>query len=91
MYKDITSYSRDDRERKPRILENSVNDIIFKIHKHIYFEDEWLLSCAELGIDKKQLDTYEMEEAKVRGIMLMRKLLQDRIEKYQKAVDKLSE
>ncbi len=34
MYKDITTYSQKDKERKPSILENETNGIRFTVHKH---------------------------------------------------------
>ena len=40
MYKDVTNYSRDSKERKPSILENNVNGIMFRVHKHVYYGEE---------------------------------------------------
>ena len=64
MYKDITTYSRRDKERKPRILENETNGIKFLVHKHIYYGDEWLLTCRKIGVEHLHLNTDDMEEAK---------------------------
>lgn len=61
----MTTYRHGDNERKPRILECKLNDlIVLKVHKHIYYEDEWLLSCSFLGFDCRQLGTMDMEQAK---------------------------
>ena len=38
MYKDITTYSRNDVKREIRVLENEVNGIKFMVHKHIDYE-----------------------------------------------------
>jgi len=89
MYKDITTYDRRDTERKPSILENNVNGISFRVHKHIYCGDQWLLTCRELGAEQVQLHTENMEEAKKLGINKMKELLKDKIEKFQKAIEQL--
>lgn len=91
MYKNVTSYSRGDKEHKPSILQNEVNGIVFKVHKHIYYGNQWLLSCAELNIDKFDLDTDDMEAAKRKGIIKMKELLEARIAKYQKAIEMLDQ
>lgn len=52
MYRDITTYGQRDAERKPSILENNVNGIRFRVHKHIYCGDQWLLTCRELGAEQ---------------------------------------
>lgn len=89
MYRDITTYDRRDAERKHSILENNVNGIRFRVHKHIYCGDQWLLTCRELGVEQKQLHTENMEEAKKLGIRTMKELLKDKIEKFQKAIEQL--
>lgn len=91
MYKDITSYSQGEKERKPNILQNEVNGIVFKVHKHIYYGNQWLLSCAELNIDKFELDTDDMETAKEKGITKMKEMLETRIVEYQKAIEILNQ
>ncbi len=70
MYKDITTYSQKDKERKPSILENETNGIRFTVHKHIYYGDEWLLTCRKLGVEHLRLNTNDMEEAKINGIVM---------------------
>lgn len=68
-WRDMTTYRHGDRERKPRILECKLNDsIILKVHKHIYYEDEWLLSCSFLGFDCRQLGTTNMEQAEINAL-----------------------
>lgn len=90
MYKDITSYSRNDKEREPSILENKVGGVSFKVHKHIYYGDAWLLSCSELNIDKEELHTDDIEIAKAIGLMQLVLILQRRIEKYENAIEELN-
>lgn len=86
MYKDITTHSQGDKERKPSILENETNGIRFTVHKHIYYGDEWLLTCRDLGVEYLHLDTEDMEEAKEKGIVEMIKLLGNKINQYEKAI-----
>lgn len=90
MYKDITTHSKGDKERKPRILENEANGIKFKVHKHIYYGDEWLLTCRELGVEHLRLYTNDMEEAKTNGVVEMIKLLGKEIRRYEKAIAEIT-
>lgn len=90
MYKDITTYSRNEKEKKPRVLENNSNGVKFKVHKHIYYGNEWLLSCDELDIDKRDLNTEDIEEAKEKAIIEMVISLGKVIQKYEKAIKEIS-
>lgn len=90
MYKDITTHSQRDKERKPSILENETNGIRFTVHKHIYYGDEWLLTCRELGVEHLRLNTEDMEKAKENGIVEMIKLLGKEICRYTKAIRELN-
>ena len=90
MYKDITTYSRGDKHRTPRILENETNGIKFTVHKHIYYGDEWLLTCRELGVEHLRLNTKDIEKAKENGIVEMIKLLGVKINQYKKAIAEIS-
>ncbi len=89
MYKDITTHSQRDKERKPSILENETNGIKFTVHKHIYYGDEWLLTCRELGVEHLRLNTEDMEKAKEKGIVEMIKLLGKEMCRYAKAIREL--
>ena len=64
-WKDETSYSRGERGKvEPQILVKTINGVRVIIHRHIYYKDTWLLSCNELNIDNKNLDTNDFEVAK---------------------------
>lgn len=89
MYKDITSYNRGDIEKTPRVLQNEANEIVFRVHKHIYYGNQWLLSCDELNVDKIPLNTDNMEIAKEKGRLKMIELLNRKAEEYKKAADSL--
>lgn len=86
MYKDITTHPKGDKDRNPTILENKTNGISFTVHKHIYYGDEWLLTCRELGVEQFRLNTEDMEVAKENGIVEMIKLLGEKIHQYTKAI-----
>lgn len=86
MYKDITTYSQRDTNKSPRILENETNGVKFTVHKHIYYGDEWLLTCRELGVENRILNTEDIEEAKEKAIIEMIQLLGKAIRKYHKAI-----
>lgn len=64
MYRDITTYNQRDRERTPRILENISNGVSFKVHKHIDYGDEWLLSCNEPGCRQNEIGYREHRTCK---------------------------
>lgn len=61
--KDVTTHSKNDKDRKPRIIELEVCGIKFKVHRHIYYPGTWLLSCNELNIDKEDMKADDMNEA----------------------------
>ena len=86
MYKDITTHSQRDKERKPRILENETNGIKFTVHKHIYYGDEWVLTCREIGVEHLRLNTDDMEKAKEKGVIEMIRLLGIEISRFEKAI-----
>ena len=86
MYKDITVHNKYDKERNPSVLENNMGEIMFRVHKHIYYGEQWLLTCREFEIEQERLHTENMEEAKKLGIERMKKLINKRIEKYQKVL-----
>lgn len=72
-WKDITSYSQRDKERIPRVLECKLApNISVTIHRHIYYGNEWLLSCKFLGYDCFQLGTEDIENAKTKALVRVR-------------------
>lgn len=55
-WKDITSYSQSDKERKPSAWEIRNNNIRITITcGHIHYRPEWIMHCYALGIDTKEL------------------------------------
>lgn len=90
MYKDITTHSRGDKKKDPEILENEANGIKFLVHKHIYYGDEWVLTCREIGVEHLRLNTEDMEEAKEKGVVEMIRLLGIEITRFGKAISEIS-
>ena len=90
MYKDISTYSRGETERNPKILSCEINGSEFIVHKHIYYGNEWLLTCRELGIEKFELKTEDIEEAKSVVENKIVELLNECIIKYDKVIKELS-
>lgn len=82
--RDITTHSKRDTERKPRIVQFSEEQtgIEFKIHRHIDYPGTWLLSCREL-CDKVNLETNDFREATEKAISFLKKLCTARIEELQ--------
>ena len=66
-----------------------MGEIMFRVHKHIYYGEQWLFTCREFEIEQERLHTENMEEAKKLGIERMKKLINKRIEKYQKVLQQL--
>ena len=89
MYKDITTYSRNDVKREIRVLENEANGIKFRVHKHIDYGNEWLLSCYELNISNVPLKTEDMNEAKKKALVTMAEFFNKIVHKYKKAIEEL--
>lgn len=91
IWTDTTSYSRYDQERKPTTLTCKLTEkISFIVHKHIYFGDEWLLTCRYLNVEQRQLGTTEMEQAKALATLKMRNLLTIEKAEVSKAISELS-
>lgn len=79
VWKDITSHSRGDSKREPRVLEcRLAENVAVKVHKHMWFGDEWLLSCDYLGLGMVELGTCDMGEAKEKAIEVTIKKLKEK-------------
>lgn|SRR5574343_228261 len=52
IWKDITSYSRYDKERIPNTFETQVSDLKISITcGHVHYKDSWIFHCHKLGYD----------------------------------------
>lgn len=87
-WKDITTYSRDDKERLPTSYAMEVGSLRITITcGHIYYRPAWVMHCVPLAIDSKQLYAKDLEEAKQKAIDIVGR----EIAKLQKAFDVIYE
>lgn len=68
IWKDISSYSQRDTIKIPNNYELIVNNTKIHVHRHMYYPKTWLLSCHELGISQRDLETNDIDEAKEKAI-----------------------
>ena len=82
IWKDVSSYSQNDKKRIPSCWRIDVKDFIsIKVHRHIYYENTWFLSCKELNLDMVDLMTDNVEQAKNQALILIEKRCTDLLEK----------
>lgn len=86
-WKDTTSYSRNDIERKPRYLEAEAGLVDLCIHKFVGCEEQWFLSSKELNLDKCELKTLDIEKAKIEALNKARHFTDLRLQLYKEALD----
>ena len=83
-WRDGTSNSRGDKERVPRLLELDVEGVVVVIHRIMHCEG-WYLTVHKLNIEKIELDTDNLNDAKSKGL----KFVIGYIEKLENIKDKL--
>ena len=72
-WKDVTSYSRDDKERIPTTFAISVGELRIVITcGHIYYRPDWVMHCHALQIDSKLLQAVSREEAQTEAILVVK-------------------
>ena len=73
MWKDVTSYGRDDKERKPTTFEAKAGALrIVVTCGHVMYRPKWVMHCYALAIDTHPLDksaTQEQAEAEALEIV----------------------
>lgn len=63
MWKDITTFSKGDKERKPTIFEAKHGDLrIVILNSHINYRGEWVMHCRALAIDTLPLKIANTKE-----------------------------
>lgn len=56
VWKDCTSYSRNDKDKIPTAFETRVGELrISIVCNHVWYKGEWIFSCHELGLKEKHL------------------------------------
>lgn len=76
LWKDVTSYSRSDTERKPTSFAAVEGQLRITITcGHIYHRPQWVMHCQAIGIDTHPLRldlTKEQAEAEALAVVSMR-------------------
>lgn len=79
MWKDITTYARNDNERKPTTYE--IKSGIIKIVVtcgHVIYRPQWVMHCLRFGIDTYLLEGAETkDEAQAMAIKIVLDLAED--------------
>ena len=82
MWKDATSYSQGDKERKPTSFEVASGELrIYITCRHISYRGEWIMHCKAVGIDTLHMKTCKTQgDAEKRAIHNVRLKLERLIE-----------
>lgn len=74
VWKDTTSYSRSDVDRKPSCFSAKSGSLNITVtNGHIHYKGKWIMHCFKLGIDTMPLpDCANEQEAKHRAIAIVR-------------------
>ena len=87
MWNDVSSYSRDDKERKPTTFESKYGALrIVVTCGHIHYQPQWVMHCYALAIDTcalKKDSTKEEAQAEALDIV------DERLTELKKCVDNL--
>lgn len=76
IWKDVTRYLGDDKERKPTGFQIGVGDLqIIITCAHIYHSPDWVMHCFALQIDTKRLQATTAEEAQAEAIAAVKERL----------------
>jgi len=85
-WEDETSYSNGDKQRIPNTWMLKLPWIILCVHRHIHYEpDQWLLGCAQLGIDKHELEAKDIKDAQAEALKYATAMCQNYLTSLKKA------
>ena len=87
-WKDGSSYSQQKPRgtRKPNVWEIQTDNLrITVVYGHIYYPDEWIMSCRELDMKRRILKATTAEQAKKEAI----KMISDEFNKLKSEIDNL--
>jgi hypothetical protein len=90
-WKDSTSYSQSDKERKPTSFTVKIKNIDITIHKYVGCGDMLFVSSRTLKIQTCNLDTTNYEEAKEKALACIKGYMKTVIEEYQEAINIIEE
>jgi len=73
MWKDTTSYSRDDKERNPTTFTTTTNTVKITVTcGHINHRGVWVMHAHPFGINTKELKAKTLEDAKAEAIGIVK-------------------
>ncbi len=72
-WKDTTSYSRDDKARKPTSWTTEIGGLrIVVTSGHIRYPEKWVMHCYEAGMDTVPVDAVSAETAQRMAVEMVR-------------------
>lgn len=89
-WKDVSSYSKKDKERIPHTWELRIEGLRIVVTRHIYYPLTWLLICRELGIDGINLHNDNVDEAKSAAIELILSELTTKRGQIEKQIEEIT-
>jgi hypothetical protein len=91
VWEDETNYSRGDKDRTPRAWCFNLSEYFsVYLHRKIYFEGDWFLSCNELRIEDYPLNEEDVDMAKAEALAEVRDSLNKRAEETAALLKKLN-
>lgn len=82
-WKDSTSYSRDDKVRKPTSWTTEIGGLLITVSSgHIYYPGKWVMHCFEAGMDTVPVNAVSAETAQRMAVELVR----EKVEKWHEAL-----
>ena len=68
-WKDVTTYSRGQKERTPTAWQiSSGTPRVYITNDHLHYKGLWIMHCFKVGIDTKQIAADNLEDAKAMAL-----------------------
>ncbi len=84
IWKDVSSYSRDEKNREIKSAECSIGDFRLVVTRHIYYPGCWVASCHGV-FDLIPLDGVTLEAAKRNAVEIFVSYLQNALDQCKEA------
>ena len=68
MWKNTTSYSKSDDKAQVRTTQLKLDGLDITVTKHIHYGEELIMSCANVGINQRQLGVDDMLEGQKKAL-----------------------
>ncbi|MCY9592384.1 hypothetical protein PC41400_14825 [Paenibacillus chitinolyticus] len=90
-WKDTTSYSqRKRKDTEPRSWTAVINKADIMVHRHIHYgSDMWLLSSRYLDLDKIELKSKDINEAKNESLDKLKSILEHNINEMEAIIEQI--